>query len=52
MINYIIFSVISFMLGVVTREIMEIYERNKKYKQVRKLNEQNFKQAINNLEIK
>lgn len=52
MIKYIIFSVISFMLGVVAREIMEIYERNKKYKQVRKLNEQNFKQAMNNLEIK
>jgi len=52
MIKYIIFSVISFMLGVVAREIMEIYERDKKYKQVRKLNEQNFKQAMNNLEIK
>lgn len=50
--RYIIFSVISFLLGILTKEIIELYERNKKYKQVKKLNEQNFKQTLNNLEIK
>lgn len=50
--KYIIFSVISFLLGILTKEIIELYEQNKKYKQVQKLNEQNFKQAMNDLEIK
>lgn len=52
MLKYIIFSVISFMLGILTREIIEIFERNKKYEKVKKLSEQNFKQAMKDLEIK
>lgn len=52
MLKYIIFSVISFMLGILTREIIEIFERKKKYEKVKKLSEQNFKQAMKDLEIK
>ena len=52
MLKYLIFSVISFSLGIFTREIIEVLERNKRYKTVKKLSEQNFKKAINDLEIK
>lgn len=52
MLKYIIFSVISFMLGILTREIIEIFERKKKYEKVKKLSEQNFKQVMKDLEIK
>lgn len=52
MIKYIVFSVISFLLGIFTREIIEIFERKKKYKKVKPLNEQNFKNAMKDLEIK
>lgn len=52
MLKYLIFSVISFSLGVFTREIIEVLERNKRYKTVKKLSEQNFKKAMNDLEIK
>ena len=52
MLKYLIFSVISFMLGIFAKEIIEMYERSKKYKKVKKLNEQNFKNAMKDLEIK
>lgn len=52
MLNYIVFSVISFMLGIFAREIIEILERKKKYERVKKLSEQNFKKAMKDLEIK
>ena len=52
MLKYLIFSVISFSLGIFTREIIEVLERNKRYKTVKKSSEQNFKKAMNDLEIK
>ena len=52
MLKYLIFSVISFSLGIFTREIIEVLERNKRYKTVKKLSEQNLKKAMNDLEIK
>lgn len=52
MLKYIVFSVISFMLGIFAREIIEILERKKKYEKVKKLSEQNFKKAMKDLEIK
>lgn len=52
MLKYIVFSVISFMLGIFTREIIEILERKKKYEKVKKLSEQDFKKATKDLEIK
>lgn len=52
MLKYLIFSVISFSLGIFTREIIEVVERNKRYKTVKKLSEQNFKKAMKDLEIK
>lgn len=52
MLKYIVFSVISFMLGIFAREIIEILERKKKYEKVKKLSEQNFEKAMKELEIK
>ena len=52
MIKYIIFSVISFMLGLFAREIIEILEKKKRYKKVKTLSKQNFKKAMKDLEIK
>jgi len=52
MLKYIVFSVISFMLGIFAREIIEILERKKKYEKVKKLSEQNFKKTMKDLEIK
>ncbi len=52
MLKYIIFSVISFLLGIFAREIIELLEKKKKYKKVKPLNKQDFKQAMKNLEIK
>lgn len=52
MLKYIVFSVISFMLGIFAREIIEILERKKKYEKVKKLSEQDFKKATKDLEIK
>lgn len=52
MIKYIIFSVISFMLGLFAREIIEILEKKKRYKKVKPLSKQNFKKAMKDLEIK
>ena len=49
MLKYLIFSIISFSLGIFAREIIEILER---YKTVKKLSEQNFKKAMEDLEIK
>lgn len=37
MIKYIIFSVISFTLGICAREIIEILERKKNYERIKKL---------------
>lgn len=42
MIKYIIFSVISFMLGIFAKEIIEIFERKKKYEKIKKLNGESF----------
>lgn len=52
MLKYIIFSVISFLLGIFAREIIELLEKKRKYKKVKPLNKQDFKQAMKNLEIK
>lgn len=52
MLKYIIFSVFSFMFGIFAREIIEIFERKKKYEKIKKLSNQNFKQAMKDLEIK
>lgn len=52
MLKYIIFSVISFLLGIFAREIIELLEKKKKYKKVKPLNKQDFKQAMRDLEIK
>lgn len=52
MLKYIIFSIISFLLGIFAREIIELLEKKKKYKKVKPLNKQDFKQAMKNLEIK
>ena len=51
MIKYIIFSVISFVLGLFMREIIQ-YLKKKKYKKVKPLSKQNFKKAMKDLEIK
>lgn len=52
MIKYIIFAVISFMLGLFTREIIEFLEKRKFSKKLKPLSKQNFKEAMKNLEIK
>ena len=52
MLKYLIFSMISFLLGVFTKEIIEIYERNQRYKKEKKLCDQDFKKAMKDLEIK
>ena len=52
MIKYIIFSIISFTLGIFAKEIIEIFKKNKRYQKVKKLSEQDFKIAMKNLEIK
>lgn len=52
MLKYLIFSMISFLLGVFAKEIIEIYERNQRYKKVKKLCDQDFKKAMKDLEIK
>lgn len=52
MIKYIIFSIISFTLGLFTKEILDAIDRTKKYKKVKKLNEQDFEKAMKDLEIK
>lgn len=52
MLKYIIFSVISFMLGLFANEIIEFLERKKRYKKVKPLSKQNFKKAMKELEVK
>lgn len=52
MLQYIIFSIISFLLGIFAREIIELLEKKKRYKKIKPLNKQDFKQAMKNLEIK
>lgn len=52
MIEKIILALISFMLGLFTREIREFFKKKKQHKKVKPLNEQDFKKAIKDLEIK
>lgn len=52
MIKTIIFSIISFILGILIKEIMDIIERKQKYEKIKKLSEQDFKQTMKNLEMK
>lgn len=52
MIKYIIFSIISFMLGLFAKEIIEYLEQKEKCKKVKPLSKQNFKNAMKDLEIK
>ena len=52
MLKYIIFSVISFLLGIFAGQIIELIKQKKKYKKIKPLNKQDFKQAMKNLEIK
>ena len=52
MIKYIIFAVISFMLGFITREIIESLRKRKFSKKLKPLSKQKFKEAMKNLEIK
>lgn len=51
MIKIIIFSIISFILGILVKEIIDIIERKQKYEKIKKLSEQDFKQTMKNLEI-
>ena len=46
MLKYLIFSIISFSLGIFAREIIEILERNKRYKTVEKYNKNTTKKRI------
>lgn len=52
MLKYIIFFVISFMLGLFANEIIEFLEQKRRYKKVKPLSKQNFKRAMKDLEIK
>ena len=52
MMKYIIFSIISFILGVLARGIIDIFERKKKYEKIKKLSKQKFENAMKDLEIK
>lgn len=52
MIEKIILALISFMLGLLTREIKEFLEKKKQHNKVKPLNEQDFKKAMKDLEIK
>ena len=52
MIKYIIVFVISFALGIFVREVIERLKKKKRYKKVKPLNKQNFKEAMKDLEIK
>jgi hypothetical protein len=40
------------MLGIFSKEIIEVIERKQKYQKVKKLSEQDFKKAMKDLEIK
>ena len=55
MFKYIIFSIISFTLGLSTREIIDFFEKKKhkkRFKKVTPLSKQNFKKAMKDLKIK
>lgn len=52
MIKYIVTFIISFALGIFAREVIERLKKKKRYKKVKPLNKQNFKEAMKNLEIK
>ena len=52
MIEKIILALISFMLGLFTREIREFFKKKKQHNKVKPLNEQDFKKAMKDLEIK
>ncbi len=58
MLKNIIFFIISFILGFFMKEIIDCIERKKKYDKIRKnekvkkLSDQDFKQAMKDLEIK
>lgn len=52
MFKYIIFSVIFFLLGLFTREIIEFLENKKRYNNIKLLSEQDLKNVMNDLEIK
>jgi len=58
MLKFIICAIISFSLGLFTSTMMKFIKRRKKYKQktrykkVKPLNQQDFKQAMKDLEIK
>lgn len=52
MLKCIIFSIISFLLGIFAREIIEVLEKKKRYRKIKPLNKQEFKQAMKNLEVK
>ena len=52
MIKYIIFSMISFLLGIFAGQIIELIEQKKRYKKVKPLSKQDFGKAVKDLEIK
>ena len=52
MLKYIIFSVISFLLGIFAGQIIELIKQKKKYKKIKPLSKQDFKKAMKDLEIK
>lgn len=52
MLKYVIFSLISFLIGIFAGQIIELVRQKKKYKKVKPLNKQNFKKAMKDLEIK
>lgn len=52
MLKYIIFSIISFLIGIFVREIIECLKKKRRYRKVIPLNKQDFKQTMKDLEIK
>lgn len=52
MIEKIILALISFMLGLLTREIRGFLKKKKQHNKVKPLNKQDFKKAMKDLEIK
>ncbi len=43
MLNYIIFAGISFLFGIFAREIIEIIERRKRYEDIKKQNNESYR---------
>ena len=52
MIRYLLISIISFIIGLFIREIMDINIRKKKYRTLQPLYKQNFTKAMKELEVK